>query len=106
MLHPAISTSRFVFFTKLVESAKWGAETGRRADDGTRSAGLAKFVRTIVAGDAPFDRNALSAPARHGLALFAGKAGCFRCHPGPLLTDGEFHNTGIAWRGEIAHSAS
>jgi cytochrome c peroxidase len=30
-----------------------------------------------------------------GLKLFTGKANCTRCHNGPLLTNGEFHNTGI-----------
>lgn len=31
-----------------------------------------------------------------GLQLFIGKAGCVRCHGGPLLSDQEFHFTGIA----------
>jgi len=30
-----------------------------------------------------------------GLALFVGKANCTQCHNGPLLTNNEFHNTGI-----------
>jgi cytochrome c peroxidase len=30
-----------------------------------------------------------------GLRLFIGKAGCVSCHNGPLLTDGQFHNTGV-----------
>ena len=59
---------------------------------------LASYVRTIVAGDSDFDRNALSPSARRGLALFHGKAGCTACHPGPLFTDEQFHNTGVAWR--------
>lgn len=59
---------------------------------------LAAYVRTIVAGDSPFDRDTLSDSARRGLALFRGKAGCTACHTGPLFTDEEFHNTGIAWR--------
>jgi cytochrome c peroxidase len=30
-----------------------------------------------------------------GLRLFIGKAGCVSCHNGPLLTDTQFHNTGV-----------
>jgi cytochrome c peroxidase len=65
---------------------------------------LASYVRTIEAGDAPYDRYlagdpaALGDSARRGLALFTGKAGCSSCHAGPLLTDEQFHNTGVAWR--------
>jgi len=59
---------------------------------------LASYVRTIVAGDSAFDRGAMSDSARRGLALFHGKAGCGACHAGPLFTDEQFHNTGIAWR--------
>jgi cytochrome c peroxidase len=66
---------------------------------------LASYLRTIVAGDSPYDRyvagdrSALSESAQRGLTLFHGKAGCGQCHAGPNLTDEEFfHNTGIAWR--------
>jgi cytochrome c peroxidase len=30
-----------------------------------------------------------------GLRLFIGKASCTQCHNGPLLTNNEFHNTGV-----------
>jgi cytochrome c peroxidase len=33
-----------------------------------------------------------------GLRLFIGKANCTRCHNGPLLTNNEFHNTGVPAR--------
>lgn len=65
---------------------------------------LASYLRTLRSGDAPIDRyragdtTALSATARLGFALFIGKAGCSTCHVGPLFTDGDFHNTGVAWR--------
>jgi cytochrome c peroxidase len=65
---------------------------------------LAAYVRTIQAGDAPYDRyvggdrSALSAPARRGLTIFRSKAGCTGCHVGPTFSDEEFHNTGVAWR--------
>jgi len=62
---------------------------------------LATYVRTIVAGDSPFDRGTLSESASRGLILFRGKAGCISCHSGPLFSDEEFHNTGVAWRDGI-----
>src|SRR5262245_1253805 len=31
-----------------------------------------------------------------GHGLFFGKAGCYRCHSGPLFRDGDFHNIGLA----------
>jgi cytochrome c peroxidase len=44
---------------------------------------------------------AYPAAAREGLRLFVGKAGCFQCHGGPLLSDGEFHSIGIPPRGSV-----
>jgi cytochrome c peroxidase len=40
----------------------------------------------------------LSADEVAGLRLFMGKANCTQCHNGPLLTNGDFHNTGVAPR--------
>ena len=40
----------------------------------------------------------LDAKERAGLALFVGKANCTQCHNGPLLTNNEFHNTGVPMR--------
>jgi cytochrome c peroxidase len=80
--------------------ATFGAEPG--LVDASRA--LASFVRTIVSGNAPYDRyvsgvpSALDSAARRGLALFAGKAACNTCHTGPFFTDEQFHNTGVAWR--------
>jgi len=65
---------------------------------------LAAYLRTLRSGDAPIDRyragdtTAISPAARTGFELFIGKAGCSTCHVGPLFTDGDFHNTGVAWR--------
>ena len=62
---------------------------------------LASYVRTILAGDSPFDqfvagdRAALNAQAQEGLKIFRGKGGCIACHLGPNLTDERFHNTGV-----------
>jgi cytochrome c peroxidase len=64
---------------------------------------LASFVRTLQAGDAPFDRfragevDAIPADARRGAQLFFGRARCTLCHAGPTFADGRFHNTGVSW---------
>jgi cytochrome c peroxidase len=79
---------------------------GRAPDEVALRQALASYVRTIFAGDSPFDRyvagksEALSQEARKGLEVFRGKAGCVVCHLGPNLTDEGFHNTGIAWNGK------
>ena len=68
------------------------------------SRALATYIRSVMSGDAPYDRyvngdrTALSPEAQAGLALFRGKANCTACHLGPNFTDESVHNTGIAWR--------
>lgn len=63
---------------------------------------LATYERTIVPGEAPFDRwvegdeTAIGAAARRGFALFNGRAGCAGCHKGWAFTDGSFHDIGTA----------
>ena len=68
---------------------------------------IAAFERTVLPGETRFDRYVdallagesgvewLSADGAQGLALFIGKANCTQCHNGPLLTNHEFHNTGV-----------
>lgn len=74
--------------------------TDRVTRDGIAKA-IAAYERTILSGDAPFDRfkagesDALSEPARRGMDLFFGKAQCSACHVGPNFTDNGFHNVGI-----------
>ncbi len=71
---------------------------------------LAAFQETLVSGRTAFDdfRDALArgdraAMARYpenaqrGLKLFVGKGACDTCHTGPAFTNGEFHDTGIAF---------
>lgn len=68
---------------------------------------IASFERTLLTGNAPFDRyvagrgNAIPKSARRGFELFRGKAGCINCHhysrERPLFSDFEFHNTGVGW---------
>jgi len=41
------------------------------------------------------DDAVLTKNEQSGLRLFIGKAQCINCHNGPLLTNNEFHNTGI-----------
>ncbi len=50
------------------------------------------------------DRSALSAAAGRGLALFRGRAGCIRCHHGPMLSDGGFHDLGVPENRDIFRS--
>ncbi|MFN8503391.1 cytochrome-c peroxidase [Kouleothrix sp.] len=70
---------------------------------------IAAYERTIMPGASRFDqyvaallqndsagmRAALSADEQAGLRLFIGKGQCVNCHNGPLLTNNDFHNTGV-----------
>ena len=71
-------------------------------------AALASYQRTLVAAGSRFDAwhyggktDALSAGEQRGFALFAGKAGCARCHyigkSSALFTDHKLHDTGYGW---------
>lgn len=70
-------------------------------------AALATFERTIVAGEAPFDRwimgdaTSVSAAAKRGFEIFNGKAHCSNCHSGPSFTDGSFHDIGVARNDDV-----
>ena len=69
-------------------------------NESTLRRALASYVRTILAGNSPYDRylagdrTALTIQQQKGLQLFRGKAGCISCHLGPNLTDEELHQTG------------
>jgi cytochrome c peroxidase len=62
---------------------------------------IASFERTVLSGDAPYDRfkagdeSALSAAAQRGMKVFFNKASCSACHAGRNLSDFAFHNIGI-----------
>lgn len=62
---------------------------------------LAAFQRTIVSGEAPFDRwlkgdeNAINAAAKRGFDVFNGKAACNGCHSGWAFSDSSFHDIGV-----------
>lgn len=74
---------------------------GREINTKDIAMALASYERTILSGDAPYDRyqagdkTALSESAARGLKLFFGKAHCSACHPGPNFTDNAFHNIGV-----------
>lgn len=67
---------------------------------------IAAFERTVVSGDAPYDRlrggdeSAMSIQAWEGMQLFFGKANCSSCHSGPNFTDNGFHNIGVSFTTE------
>ena len=62
---------------------------------------LAAFVRTIHAGDTPWDRMDPKArdasPAGRGFKVFSETARCTLCHLPPLYSDTLFHNVGIGF---------
>lgn len=81
---------------------------GRGADMETLGEAVSAYLRTLVSGNAPFDRwrfggetGAMSAAAERGFRLFTGKAGCAQCHRigerDALFTDDRLHDTGIGW---------
>lgn len=65
---------------------------------------IATFQRTVVSGPAPFDRwiegeeTAIGENAKHGFALFNGKANCAVCHSSWRLTDDSYHDIGLPSR--------
>src|SRR4051794_30879625 len=72
---------------------------------------IAAYERRIQYGPSRFDRfvsawkakgtppkDVLTSDEVAGLKLFVGKANCVQCHNGPLLTNNEFHNTGVPQR--------
>jgi cytochrome c peroxidase len=67
---------------------------------------IAAFERTVLSGNSPFDhhaagdKDALSAAAERGRAVFFGKAHCNACHQGPNFSDGAFHNIGVGVNAE------
>lgn len=86
---------------------------------------IAAYERKIVTGPSPFDRwvarwRAAGAPsaldrvagedfsveAQRGLATFTSNAECWKCHVGPLLSDGEFHALGAAPRNDLIADAA
>ncbi len=76
---------------------------------------IAAYERRLEYGPSRFDAYAAALPdnaegiltrdEEAGLRLFIGKAQCIRCHNGPLLTNNEFHNTGVPARADLPYDA-
>lgn len=74
---------------------------------------IAAYERRITFGPSRFDRYVEAVTSGRsgrglfndeevaGLRLFIGRANCTQCHNGPLLTNNEFHNTGVPKRREL-----
>ena len=68
---------------------------------------IAAYERTLLSGNAPFDRfiagqhAAISDAQKRGWELFKGKARCSECHTytaqNQFFTDFQFHNTGVGF---------
>ena len=73
---------------------------GDSATSYTITRALAQYERTLIQDLSSFDEyvrgdnGALSTVAKKGFELFYGKAGCYGCHSGPLLTNYGFYNNG------------
>jgi cytochrome c peroxidase len=61
------------------------------------AAAISAYERTLLCGDTPFDRGAMSEGGRRGWDLFRGKASCTTCHSGDNFTDGQFHQVGVGF---------
>ena len=53
------------------------------------------YADAAVRGDTKVMERSLTRDEIAGLKLFLGKGQCIQCHSGPLLTNNEFHNTGV-----------
>ncbi len=53
------------------------------------------YVQAVLNGDAAAMQATFTPDEAAGLRLFVGKANCINCHSGPLLTNNDFHNTGV-----------
>jgi cytochrome c peroxidase len=99
--------------------AAWDAMTQKQRDAVTEvfvnvGKAIAAYERHIQYAPSRFDRfvaawkqegkrpkHLLSKDEMAGMALFMGKANCTQCHNGPLLTNNEFHNTGVPARAAL-----
>ena len=81
--------------------AQFQAVFGADANPTNIAQAIAAFERTVLSGDAPYDRfvagdkSALSASAQRGMKLFFNRGRCSACHAGPNFTDNAFHNIGV-----------
>ena len=78
-------------------ASQFKAEFGGGATGASIVKALASFVRTIHAGDTPYDRGSAGQAAKDGFKVFSETARCSLCHLPPLYSDGLFHNVGIGF---------
>ncbi len=94
-------------YVELFEQAYPGEGISRE----TLAKALASFERSIVSGDAPFDRwirgdaHAVNDSAKRGFALFEDKARCALCHHGFNFSDNGFHNIGLKGNTDLGRGA-
>lgn len=61
-----------------------------------------RYVEAVLADNAARQKELYTNDEVAGLRLFIGEARCTECHNGPLLTNNEFHNTGVlAYPGDL-----
>ncbi|MFO1329435.1 MAG: cytochrome c peroxidase [Rubrivivax sp.] len=95
------------------EQAAWRAIEARRRDEVSRvfanvGKAIAAYEKSLPVAPTRLDAyldalqrgdraagSLLRADEARGLRLFIGKAQCVTCHNGPLLSDQQFHNTGV-----------
>jgi len=77
-------------YIRLFKDAGYGEPS-----NGSVRKAIPEYLKTLVSENVPFDQGKLSGPAKRGMGLFKGKAGCIQCHNGPLFTDQKAHNTGV-----------
>jgi len=100
-------------------ASAWNALSSAQRDDVTRvfvniGKAIAAYERRIEFGPSRFDKyvdaitsgqpgpSILTDDEIAGLRLFIGRGNCTQCHSGPLLTNNEFHNTGVPPRPQLA----
>lgn len=87
------------------------AYPGEGISEDTVAKAIAAFERTIVSGEASFDRwikgdkKAMSAAAVRGFKLFEGKANCTACHQNFNFMDDGFHNIGLKGNTDLGRYA-
>ncbi|MDX9754611.1 MAG: cytochrome-c peroxidase, partial [bacterium] len=56
---------------------------------------IAAFERTLLSGNAPYDKGTMSDDAKAGELIFKGKGLCATCHTPPVFSNWGFYNAGI-----------
>jgi cytochrome c peroxidase len=83
-------------YLEMFEAAGYGEPS-----NGKVRKAIPEYLKTLTSKAAPFDTGTLSDAAQRGMELFKGKANCIACHNGPLFSDGQAHNTGVAENWDI-----